>query len=43
VVTETESARFEEAILPHLDADYNLARWLVRGRATPKIWCRSRV
>jgi RNA polymerase sigma-70 factor, ECF subfamily len=27
---ETDAARFEEAILPHLDAAYNLARWLVR-------------
>jgi RNA polymerase sigma-70 factor (ECF subfamily) len=32
VVTETQSARFEEAIVPHLDAAYNLARWLVRGK-----------
>jgi len=24
-------SRFEEAILPHLDAAYNLARWLVRN------------
>lgn len=24
-------ARFEEAILPHLDAAYNLARWLMRS------------
>jgi RNA polymerase sigma-70 factor (ECF subfamily) len=22
--------RFEQAILPHLDAAYNLARWLMR-------------
>jgi RNA polymerase sigma-70 factor (ECF subfamily) len=28
----TESARFEEAIEPHLDAAYNLARWLVRSK-----------
>jgi RNA polymerase sigma factor (sigma-70 family) len=26
-----ESARFEELILPHLDAVYNLAGWLVRN------------
>jgi RNA polymerase sigma-70 factor (ECF subfamily) len=26
-------ARFEESILPHLDAAYNLARWLMRGDA----------
>ena len=24
-------SRFEEAVLPHLDAAYNLARWLVRN------------
>src|SRR5215831_5275374 len=26
-----ETARFEQAMLPHLDAAYNLARWLVRA------------
>jgi len=26
-------ARFEQAVLPHLDAAYNLARWLVRDDA----------
>ena len=26
---DTEVARFEEAVLPHLSAAYNLARWLV--------------
>jgi RNA polymerase sigma-70 factor (ECF subfamily) len=26
---DTEVARFEEAVLPHLNAAYNLARWLV--------------
>jgi RNA polymerase sigma-70 factor (ECF subfamily) len=26
--------RFEEAILPHLDAAYNVARWLVRDQST---------
>ena len=26
----TASARFEQAVLPHLDAAYNLARWLTR-------------
>lgn len=28
-----EAPRFEQAILPHLDAAYNLARWLVRDPA----------
>lgn len=28
-----DRARFEECILPHLDAAYNLARWLLRSRA----------
>src|ERR1700722_8231156 len=32
MVTATESARFEEAITPHLDTAYNLARWLVHGK-----------
>jgi RNA polymerase sigma-70 factor, ECF subfamily len=27
----TETARFEELVLPHLDAGYNLARWLARN------------
>ena len=27
----SQSRRFREAILPHLDAAYNLARWLVRN------------
>jgi RNA polymerase sigma-70 factor (ECF subfamily) len=27
---EAERARFEQALLPHLDAAYNLARWLTR-------------
>jgi len=26
----TKQARFEEVVLPHLDAAYNLARWLTR-------------
>jgi RNA polymerase sigma-70 factor (ECF subfamily) len=26
-------ARFEQVVLPHLDAAYNLARWLVRNEA----------
>ena len=31
LLVDTQSARFEESILPHLDAAYNLARWLVRN------------
>ena len=27
------SQQFEQAVLPHLDAAYNLARWLVRSPA----------
>jgi len=27
----SEHARFEELVLPHLDAGYNLARWLARN------------
>jgi hypothetical protein len=27
---EDKIARFEHAVLPHLDAAYNLARWLTR-------------
>ena len=28
-----DRARFEQLVLPHLDAAFNLARWLLRGRA----------
>ena len=28
-----ERARFEQLVLPHLDAAFNLARWMLRGRA----------
>jgi RNA polymerase sigma-70 factor (ECF subfamily) len=28
---ESKDARFEDAVLPHLDAAHNLARWLVRN------------
>ena len=28
--TMTSTARFEKSVLPHLDAAYNLARWLTR-------------
>ena len=30
---ENKLARFEQAVLPHLDAAYNLARWLTRNDA----------
>jgi RNA polymerase sigma factor (sigma-70 family) len=28
-----ERRRFEQVVLPHLDAAFNLARWILRGRA----------
>lgn len=28
-----EQARFEQLVIPHLDAAFNLARWILRGRA----------
>ena len=31
MLTDIQSAGFEDTILPHLDAAYNLARWLVRN------------
>jgi RNA polymerase sigma-70 factor (ECF subfamily) len=31
LLVDNQSSRFEESILPHLDAAYNLARWLVRN------------
>lgn len=31
--TQNKLASFEEAVLPHLDAAYNLARWLTRDGA----------
>jgi len=33
VLEGQERVRFEECVLPHLDAAFNLARWLVRSRA----------
>jgi RNA polymerase sigma factor (sigma-70 family) len=33
LLADTQSTLFEESILPHLDAAYNLARWLVRNGA----------
>jgi RNA polymerase sigma-70 factor (ECF subfamily) len=32
VVEQEERKRFEECVLPHLDAAFNLARWLLRSR-----------
>jgi hypothetical protein len=37
---QNKLAGFEKAILPHLDAAYNLARWLTAMTRTPKMWCR---
>jgi RNA polymerase sigma-70 factor, ECF subfamily len=33
VLEAEDRARFEQLVLPHLDAAFNLARWLLRGRA----------
>ncbi len=33
VLNSQERERFELLVLPHLDAAFNLARWLLRGRA----------
>lgn len=33
MLQQDERARFEATVLPHLDAAYNLARWILRGRA----------
>ena len=33
VLEAEDRARFERVVLPHLDAAFNLARWLLRGRA----------
>jgi RNA polymerase sigma-70 factor (ECF subfamily) len=33
VLDVQERARFEQLVLPHLDAAFNLARWILRGRA----------
>ncbi len=32
VLDSGDQARFEQVVLPHLDAAFNLARWLLRGR-----------
>jgi RNA polymerase sigma factor (sigma-70 family) len=32
VLEQGERERFEECVLPHLDAAFNLARWLLRSR-----------
>jgi len=31
VQEQTQQLRFEQIVLPHLDAAYNLARWLTRN------------
>ena len=31
VQEKTQQVRFEQIVLPHLDAAYNLARWLTRN------------
>ena len=33
VLDELDRLRFEQLVLPHLDAAFNLARWLLRSRA----------
>jgi RNA polymerase sigma-70 factor (ECF subfamily) len=33
VLDSRERARFEQLVLPHMDAAFNLARWLLRSRA----------
>ena len=33
VLDSQDRARFEQLVLPHLDAAFNLARWLMHGRA----------
>ena len=33
VLEQNDRERFEQLVLPHLDAAFNLARWLLRGRA----------
>jgi RNA polymerase sigma-70 factor (ECF subfamily) len=33
VLDSQDRARFDQLVLPHVDAAFNLARWLLRGRA----------
>jgi RNA polymerase sigma-70 factor (ECF subfamily) len=33
VLEQADRARFEADVMPHRDAAYNLARWILRGRA----------
>jgi RNA polymerase sigma-70 factor (ECF subfamily) len=33
VLDSQDRARFEQLVLPHLDAAFNLARWVLRGRS----------
>jgi hypothetical protein len=35
-------ARFEAQVLPHLDAAYNLARWITRNDHDAEMSCRRR-
>jgi hypothetical protein len=37
---QDKRTRFQELIMPHLDAAYNLAHWLIRNALTLKMLCR---
>ena len=41
--TEKIARTLEDAVLPHLDAGYNLARWLTRNAEARKMWSTKRV
>jgi hypothetical protein len=38
---ESPLQNFEEAVLPHLGAVYNLARWLTHNDTEAEEWCRK--
>src|SRR5258708_711154 len=38
VLDSQDRARFEQLVLPHLDAAFNLSRWLMHGRADARAW-----